>query len=467
MSARVLVVDDVLPNVRLLEAKLGSEYFDVITAMDGPTALTRMAEHPPDIVLLDVMMPGMDGFEVCRRIRKDPKTAHIPVVMVTALSDAEDRVRGLEAGADDFLTKPVNDLALFARVRSLVRLKMMMDELRLREQTTGDLGVLNDPAALEVDSSGAKVIVLEDSQIESRKMCETLANAGNTVTPVTTTAEANAAAVAAPPDLFIVSLGLRNEDALRFCSHLRSNEATRHLPILLVISDTDIARLAKGLDIGVNDYIARPYDRNELLARVRTQVRRRRFQDRLRHNYQRGLEMALTDSLTGIYNRRYMATHLPSVMNQAAAASKPLALFMIDIDHFKRVNDTYGHPAGDEVLRVVARRIADTVRQIDTVARMGGEEFLVVMPDARFDIALRVAERLRQAVADDAVSDTRAPGGRIAVTISIGVALARQGDTADMLIQRADAALYRAKQSGRNRVEAEEETPPVAAAVAR
>ena len=441
MSARVLVVDDVLPNVRLLEAKLGSEYFDVITAMDGPTALQRMADQPPDIVLLDVMMPGMDGFEVCRRIRRDPKISHIPVVMVTALSDAEDRVRGLEAGADDFLTKPVNDLALFARVRSLVRLKMMMDELRLRERTTGDLGVLEEKATFEVETSAARVIVLEDSAIEQKKMSDALSAAGNIVIGVSTTAEASAAAMQSPPDLFIVSLGLRQEDALRFCSHLRSNEATRHLPVLLVISDTDIARLAKGLDIGVNDYITRPYDRNELLARVRTQVRRRRFQDRLRDNYQRGLEMALTDSLTGVYNRRYMQTHLSGVMQQMAASGKPLALFMIDIDHFKKVNDSYGHPTGDAVLRAVSRRIADTVRQVDTVARMGGEEFLVVMPDARADVALRVAERLRQAVADEKIADAKVPGGSISVTVSIGVALAQPSDSADTLFARADAAV--------------------------
>jgi len=467
MSARVLVVDDVLPNVRLLEAKLGSEYFDVITAMDGPSALQRMAETPPDIVLLDVMMPGMDGFEVCRRIRQDNKIAHIPVVMVTALSDAEDRVRGLEAGADDFLTKPVNDLALFARVRSLVRLKMMMDELRLRERTTGDLGVLEDKASLEVDTSAARVIVLEDSAIESKKMGDALTAAGNIVIGVSTTAEASAAALASPPDLFIVSLGLRQEDALRFCSHLRSNEATRHLPVLLVISDTDIARLAKGLDIGVNDYITRPYDRNELLARVRTQVRRRRFQDRLRANYQRGLEMALTDSLTAVYNRRYMTTHLPGVMTQMQAADKPLALFMIDIDHFKRVNDSYGHPTGDSVLRAVSHRIVDTVRQVDTVARMGGEEFLVVMPDAGPDVALKVADRLRQAVADEQVPDARVPGGKISVTVSVGVALARPDETPDNLIARADAALYRAKQEGRNRVVMDGDAVPMAAAVGR
>ena len=452
MSARVLVVDDVLPNVRLLEAKLTSEYFDVVTAMDGATALARMAEHLPDIVLLDVMMPGMDGFEVCRRIRKDPKTAHIPVVMVTALSDPEDRVRGLDAGADDFLTKPVNDMALFARVRSLVRLKMMMDELRLREQTSGDLGVLKETASLNVDTSGAAVIVLEDSQIEARKMCDALTAAGHRPTRVTTTAEAFAAAQAQAPDLFVVNLGLRNEDALRFCSQLRSHEATRHLPILLVISDTDTARLAKGLEIGVNDYIARPYDRNELLARVRTQIRRRRFQDRLRQNYQRGLEMALTDSLTGLYNRRYMSTHLPGLVTQAAASDKLLALFMVDIDHFKIVNDTYGHPVGDEVLKAVAHSVTDVVRTIDSVARMGGEEFMVVMPDADVEVAHRVAERLRQAVQENPVPEARAPDGKLAVTISVGVALARRGEEPETLIARADAALYRAKQNGRNRV---------------
>src|SRR5579871_1476699 len=151
MTARVLVVDDIMSNVKLLEAKLTAEYFDVVTAFNGLECLAKMAESVPDIVLLDVMMPGMDGFEVCRRIKSDPKIAHVPVVMVTALDQPSDRVAGLEAGADDFLTKPVDDAALFARVRSLVRLKMMTDELRLREETGQSMGLL-DPAAHYSDS---------------------------------------------------------------------------------------------------------------------------------------------------------------------------------------------------------------------------------------------------------------------------------------------------------------------------
>lgn len=141
MSARVLVVDDILANVKLLEAKLTAEYFEVLTALDGPTALEVIEREMPDIVLLDVMMPGMDGFEVCKRIKANPVTEHIPVVMVTALDQASDRVTGIEAGADDFLTKPVNDIALMARVKGLVRLKVMMDELRMREATGEAIGV--------------------------------------------------------------------------------------------------------------------------------------------------------------------------------------------------------------------------------------------------------------------------------------------------------------------------------------
>src|ERR1051326_1165258 len=158
MTARVLVVDDVELNVKLLEAKLASEYFEVLAAYNGFTALELADAELPDIILLDVMMPRMDGFEVCRRLKANPRTTDIPVVMVTALSDVTDRLRGLESGADDFLTKPVNDIALFARVRSLVRLKRMMEELRLREDVCGRLSNADCEAAVAEDINGARVL---------------------------------------------------------------------------------------------------------------------------------------------------------------------------------------------------------------------------------------------------------------------------------------------------------------------
>src|SRR5919112_2491135 len=143
MTARILVVDDIYPNVKLLETKLAAEYFHVVSAMNGPDAITVCEQGLCDIVLLDVMMPGMDGFEVCRRLKNSAMTAHIPLVMVTALDQPSDRVRGLDAGADDFLTKPVSDVALIARVRSLARLKMMTDELRMRAVTSQEIGLQN------------------------------------------------------------------------------------------------------------------------------------------------------------------------------------------------------------------------------------------------------------------------------------------------------------------------------------
>src|ERR1700757_930294 len=173
MSGRVLVVDDVAANVKLLEAKLSSEYFDVLTAYNGPSALEIAETELPDVILLDVMMPRMDGFEVCRQLKANRRTADVPVVMVTALSDIADRLRGLEAGADDFLTKPVNDIALFARVRSLVRLKRMMEELRLREDVCGRFSSGNGAETTE-DNSSARILLLQEPGFASTRIVETL-----------------------------------------------------------------------------------------------------------------------------------------------------------------------------------------------------------------------------------------------------------------------------------------------------
>lgn len=451
MSARVLVVDDILPNVKLLEAKLTSEYYDVLTAMNGEEALQKVEAESPDLVLLDIMMPGMDGFEVCTRIKNNPKTAHVPVVMVTALTDTQDKVRGLDAGADDFLSKPINDTALMARVRSLVRLKMSTDEWRIRANTANQLGVVDEAASAMTEiAENANILVVEDKDFELKKIQDTLALGHHHVMAAETGMEAMELISTHDFDLLIISLNLANEDGLRLCSHLKSNERTRAVPLVMVGGDEDMKRIAHGLEIGAHDYILRPVDKNELMARVRTQIRRKRFQERLRATYEISLSMALTDALTGLYNRRYLEVHLEKQLRKNEEQKKALAVLMIDIDHFKPVNDTYGHKAGDEVLKIFAKRLMDNLRSFDMVARMGGEEFVAILPDVSEKRAYMVAERLRRAIADETF-DVGHESGPIKVTTSIGGAIIEPGPhSVQICLDRADKMLYEAKEGGRN-----------------
>jgi two-component system, cell cycle response regulator len=455
VSARILVVDDVSANVRLLEARLSAEYFDVLTASNGADALKIAERAECDIILLDIMMPDMDGFEVCRRLKANPVTHFIPVLMVTALDSPADRVRGLEVGADDFLTKPVSDVVLIARVRSLTRLKMMTDELRMRALTSLEIGVQAPERSAVADTGkGGRILLVDDRPASYERLGPQLAE-DHTVDVEINPAEALFRAADGDYDLIIVSLDLDNFDGLRLCSQTRSLERTRHVPILAIAEPEHNTRLLRGLEIGVNDYLLRPVDKNELLARARTQIRKRRYTDHLRDNVQNSIEAAITDALTGLHNRRYMETHLATLAEQAAGRGKPLALMMLDIDYFKSINDTHGHDAGDDVLREFAMRIRKSIRGIDLACRYGGEEFVIVMPETDLHVAGMVAERLRRSVAGEPFAIQKG-AKRIEVTISIGLStLERKGEPVADVLKRADTALYRAKHEGRNRVVAQ------------
>ena len=255
-----------------------------------------------------------------------------------------------------------------------------------------------------------------------------------------------------PVDLVILNTTSRTFDGLRFAAQVRSHEATRNLPILALIDPDDKARAIKALDIGVNDVLARPIDPEELAARVRTQIKRKRYTDLLRSNLDQSLEAAVTDPLTGLHNRRYMTSQLDALVARAVRDGQPVSALLLDIDHFKKINDSFGHDAGDEVLREFAVRLASNVRAVDLPCRHGGEEFVVVMPDTALADAERIAERIRMHVSG---APFRVSGGKevISVTISIGVATTGgPDDTPDHLLKRADEALYEAKASGRNRV---------------
>jgi len=452
MTARILVVDDIPANVKLLEARLMAEYFEVLTAADGMTALSICDQTPVDLILLDIMMPGIDGFEVCERLKTNPRTAHIPVVMVTALDQPADRVRGLKAGADDFLTKPVNDLQLMTRVKSLIRFKALSDELRLRAETARSIGLetLLAPHQGKLEEPG--MVLLVESRANTQ---ERMSRALSGIAEITAIADPQAALFEAadkPYELVIVSSSLEDYDPLRLCSQLRSLERTRFIPMLVVAEQGEDDLVIRALELGVNDYLVRPLDPNELLARSVTQIRRKRYSDKLRSSLTESVEFAVTDALTGLNNRRYLDTHLATLVDRSNRRRRPLSVLITDIDHFKAINDTHGHEGGDDVLRDFARRVRGAVRGADLACRYGGEEFVVVMPDTTSEIAAQVAERLREAVAA-APFRISATGTAAPVTTSVGIAtLEADGEGADALLRRADKALYQAKNDGRNRV---------------
>lgn len=448
MTANVLVVDDLEPNIKLLEAKLLSEYYTVFTANSGIKGLQLLKEHKIDIILLDVMMPDMDGFETCRRIKADPETTHIPVIMVTALSDIEDRIKGLEAGADEFLTKPINDIPLFARVKSLSRMKNMIDELKLRNKTNAELGA--SIIEFKDNFTDSKILLINDDVIQIKNLSKMMSRFSPQIRTVTKASELDLP-VDYVPDLVIVSCQFEEGDPLRICVMLKSKENFNHTILMMLAEEENLPMVIRGMELGVNDYFIYPVDENELLARLRTQLRRKQYQDDLRNELEQSVNLSIKDGLTGVFNRRYFDIHINQMMKKASESNRPLCLMMFDIDHFKIVNDTYGHQAGDEILRSFTNTLKNNFRVTDLIARYGGEEFAVLLCDTSIDEAMIVAERVRGNVeALEFVIPTQTV--RIKKTTSIGVTKYKNHENINSFIERADNALYEAKETGRNKI---------------
>ncbi|MFQ5622398.1 MAG: PleD family two-component system response regulator [Paracoccaceae bacterium] len=459
MTGRILVVDDVATNRLVLKSKLASAYYDVLLAENGTEGLQIAAATLPDLILLDVMMPDIDGYTVCRTLKGDPLTEHIPVVIVTAIGSTEERIKGLEAGADDFLGKPINDVALFARVRNLMRVKMLVDELRMRDETNRELGYYDLSRAAggdfpDDDLHEPEILLVPGSDQQGANWQRYLRELLRASVDVAgNEPEAMRKAFDTAPDVVLVSQRLPGGgDGLRLVSRLRARPETRQSAIILVLQAHDTGAAAKALDMGASDYLASPHEGLEMLARVRLQLRRKRYSDRLRSNLRDTLWLASVDPLTGLFNRRYAKRHMAQVIERARLSGAGFAVMMLDLDRFKEVNDQYGHGAGDAVLKEFARRLQENVRGVDLVARMGGEEFFVAMPDISRDKANAAAERIRDAV--EAMPFTLgADRGATPVTVSVGVAMAQPGESdIAAIMRRADEALYVSKRNGRNRI---------------
>jgi len=311
---------------------------------------------------------------------------------------------------------------------------------------------LDEGAALQKAMSGrsGRVLVVDDHPRSAARLLEALSKTND----VFADRDPHSALIKLAEhnfDLLIVSLSLSEADGLRLCSQVRSLDRTRHLPIIMLVEPGDDARLLRGLDMGVNDYVMRPIDRHELLARVATQMKRKRYSEYLRMQLEQSVELSIIDSLTGLHNRRYMEGHLKTLVAESLQNGRALSVLIADIDHFKKVNDTYGHDGGDAVLREFSARFRRNTRGIDLACRLGGEEFVIIMPDTDLARAYQVAERMRACIEAEPFQVN--PQTAIRVTASVGLAtLERVDDTPETLYKRADNALYAAKRAGRNRV---------------
>jgi len=444
VTARLLIVDDVASNGRLLEALLMANYYVAKFISDSRTVMATVEAWEPDVILLDIMMPHIDGYEICKLLKSQPATAHIPVIMVTALKDRPDRHRALAVGADEFLIKPVETEILLARLRGTIRLKQLLDEWRSRGNSATALGLISGRLQDSPVSNGSALIV-EDLLTRSSWIQNLLSQSGIRTAVVkgdngslTVFDEGNF-------DLIIISLSLMSGDPLRLLARLKASAITRDTPILLMAEADQRAILISGLDLGASDCITIPIDEDELLLRAKNHIRRKQYQDRLRTDVGNALELAAIDPMTQIFNRRYLMNFLDRLCNDAKEVK--FAVLMIDVDHFKSINDRFGHIIGDQVLIKLAKLLHSSLRKSDVVARFGGEEFVVLVAGIFSERkAMYVAEKLRSSVQEELFHP------ELDVTISIGVAMSGNGLSASELLRAADEALYDAKYNGRNRV---------------
>lgn len=449
MSGKVLVVDDMPFNLKLIQAKLKKGYYTVYTATNGLEAIEVARRVGPDVIVMDAVMPYMSGFEAIRVLRGEVGTAHIPIIMLSALDAHQDKIMALSVGADDFLRKPVNGKEIVARIKSMIRLKVMYDELRMREKIARSFGIRTTRFDFQ-DTDGAKVLLVEEDEYLCSKITNKLSENKMQVIKCDDVLGLECGSDTGDYDVIIISLLMRRFDGLRVCATIRNMDRYKHTPILVIVDDGDEYGLETSLDLGAHDAIMSPIEENELLARCRAQVKKRRYHDHLVSHYKQSLMDSIVDDTTHLYNRRYFDGHMRNIVLQKSTVEDGFALMILDLDQFKNINDTFGHLAGNEVLAEVAIRISDSVRAHDLCARYAGDEFVVLMSHVNPSEAKYISDRICKQIKDSPFV-IKAADVPINCTASAGVTMLRADDTVETFFQRADTNLYAAKNAGRAR----------------
>lgn len=459
MQGKILIVDAIATNRIVLKVKLSSAFYHVLQADTLAGALKVAQATPPDLILTSMDLPDGTAADLATKMAVMPLLTNVPMLAVGSASSQCSKTDALAAGVHDVMQKPLDDALLLGRVRSLIRASNAATEWRMRDDTSRALGLAENQSEFEAETAPVGRVMF---------VCADPAKGHTWITRLRPKLRAQLA-LSAPndglaalisdhsPDAFVLCLPAEESaarDVLGLISALRANAATRHSGLLVLQTARNAALGANALDLGADDLMTDGFDAIELTLRLKALVRRKFLGDQLRASVQTGLRAAIYDPLTGLHNRRYALPHLTRIAEHAVTTGRPFAIMIADMDYFKSVNDVYGHASGDTVLVETARRLRSNLRALDMVARLGGEEFAIVMPGTTIEQARATASRLCAQIGnrpfDIPGSDTP-----ITVTISIGLAMGpldpQNGpQRAETLLDMADKALYAAKIRGRN-----------------
>jgi two-component system cell cycle response regulator len=459
--ARILIVDDDPRNVKSLSAQLAKSQYEILQAYGGMEALEKARKTSPDLILLDIMMSDLNGYEVTKRLRNESKTAHIPVILITALDSSENTIQRFEAGAEDFLSKPVNTVELLARVKSMLQLRHYQKQLLILKRSERNFAFSgNQKGVIEPEKDLPRVLLVEGDEKDTELIKSYLHDQPCHVMFASNGKEALALAASERIDLILLDIVLPDMDSFEVCKRLKEMEEARDIQMMLITNLSELEGKNHGFESGADDFLFKPINSGELLARIKVLLKKKSYLDKINRHYEAALSSAITDRLTGLYNRSYFNRFLNLELKRSRRHGYPIALMMIELDDVKIYNDSQENLAGDTILHELAQRIQKNIREIDLASRYEGEKFVIVLPYTDREGALNVAERILEMFRSQTF-DKDFDSLPKNITASISIALCpTDAQTKEILIHKADAALYRAKKQGKNQICVYDQTIP-------
>ncbi len=455
---RILIVDDDPTSLKILESMLPTDRYHVVKANNGEEALESVFDKPPDLILLDIMMPGIDGYEVTRNIKSDRRTKDIPIIIITSLDKSKSKVKGMEEGAEELLSKPVHATELLARVSSMLRLKEYRDQLTIRTLSGKSFGTMPKQEEDEVqikEEEMPRILLVEDTEVDAKIVENALDGEPYQLSKVYNGQQALSLVSNKKTDLILLDIILPDMDGFEICQQLKKDY--KDIQVVIVTCLDDLESKIKGVELGADDFLVKPIVGRELKARIKTLLEKKVHLDSLRSHYQEALGRSQLDWLTGLYNHGYFQQFLGYELKRSLKQGFPVSLIMIDVDDFKRYNDTLGHSAGDVILREMGQVVRNTIREVDFAARYGGEEFAVVLPYVNRDNVMNVVKRIHDALTfHDYFHDKSIKLENPTVSMGIAIFPEEASNKADLIIQ-ADSMLYLAKKNGKNQYQISEQ----------